>query len=316
MSLSHLLLAASLATSPSPVPSDADMVASTLYMQSLVSELRASKSARSRAVAESFSTDGSSEAAMQQAAEDAPADVLVQMLWSTRHENRTSAQALAWARAEPGNGLAWVPALDSRQADVADLDEAISRIAEAQTYDDHLVDAWETYRRAFASRPMPAPMLASFHLTETPTRLDAATAREAAEAIMAMAHAAALPFRVLTLTRACNRAENRQASAARFEACARIGRGIMRSESSAATKMIGSGLVRRSGLENDGDREAKRALDWRMQAAGDLLRTGPGEIVGYFTDLASTGSETRAQELLMARHGVAADPPPGWHAGN
>lgn len=318
MSLGYLLVAATLAASPPSTETESPgQAAARSYQETLVARLRASESPRERAIAERFAVQDSGPA-LQKAAADAPGDVLVQMLWSIRTGKRSDAQAMAWALAEPGNGLAWASEFEAHaaNADAATVDEAIARLAAAQTWDDHLVDAWDAYRRAIATRPMPASMVASFDQGESPPPRDPATARANAGSIMAMAYAATLPFQAISLIRACRRAQDPQGSEARFEACARIGRGIVRSESSVMTKMIGLRLVANSGLENDSDREARRAMDWRQHAAGKLLNSRTDELAGYFADLASTGSETRAQELLMARHGVAAEPPSGWHAGD
>ena len=78
------------------------------------------------------------------------------------------------------------------------------------------------------------------------------------------------------------------------------------------SKVLGSALVRVSGRQDDADRQARRALDWRQHAAGPLA-TGP-ELAAYFADLDSSEDETRAQELLMARHGLALEAPSDWKA--
>jgi hypothetical protein len=119
---------------------------------------------------------------------------------------------------------------------------------------------------------------------------------------------------MLFLSRACRRSEHLQLAPKRFEDCARIGRGIMASESSVMAKMTGSALIRASGSQNDADRQARRALEWRQASAGKAIdeRLHPGGLAAYIADLDSTGSETRAQELAMARHGIPLDPPADW----
>jgi hypothetical protein len=131
---------------------------------------------------------------------------------------------------------------------------------------------------------------------------------------MAMAYAAALPIDFVSLSRACDRSRAPEPSVARREACARIGRGILASDSWIMTKRLGAMLVRVSGLQGDADREARRSLDWRLQASVELLgeKARPSELTAYFADLASTSSETRAMELLLARHGRPMEPPAGW----
>ena len=135
-----------------------------------------------------------------------------------------------------------------------------------------------------------------------------------AAGVLAMAHAAALPLPMQSLVHACDPSRHPGLASDRFENCANIGRGIVQSNASVVSKRIGAALVRRSGLETDADRQAARALSWGMEVGNELLDEleQPGRLAGYFEDLASTGSETRAQELLMTRHGVALEPPAGW----
>src|SRR4029078_12393248 len=107
--------------------------------------------------------------------------------------------------------------------------------------------------------------------------------------IMTMAYAAALPMQLGSITRAWRRELHPQSAPARFENCARIGRNILQSNSSMLMKTIATSVVHASGLENDADREAKRVLAWRQQAAVDAINRPQGAD-GYFADLPSTGS--------------------------
>src|SRR5205085_4744441 len=117
----------------------------------LQAQVRASGTARERAM---FlrSTEGDT-SAVREAAEAAPADPLVQMAASTFGVDR-----LAWSRVEPGNGLAWVPALAD---DEATIDGGIARVANAGELDDHFVDAWLAYRELFGKRPLPQALVAT-----------------------------------------------------------------------------------------------------------------------------------------------------------
>lgn len=302
MALTTFVLLALLAS----VPGDADEAADTAadaagraYMNSLFADIRASGSPRERALFAHADPSIDSKAALRAAAQAAPADPVVQMLWSTQ-----DGDALAWPRVEPANGLAWLPLVKALPRDGKETDAAIARIAEAADYDDHFVDAWLAVRHAIAAHPMP-PAVAR--------RNGQGDAGNAAD-IMAMAYAAALPEQFLSLRRPCDHSRPPEPSAARLRACARIGRGIMASNASILQKRLGSMLVRVSGLAGDADREARRSLDWQMQASVELLdeKLHPGELNAYFADLASTKSETRALELLLARHGRPIEPPAGW----
>jgi hypothetical protein len=257
--------------------------------------------------------------ALRGAAQAASTDPIVQFLWSTIGSGEYSGcdaaspcpeQAMAWARVEPDNGLAWLPPLSelSKSGDERAIDEAISEMAHAKVYDDHFVDTWLAFRKAIAARPMPASMVASaLHGANMGIRDPIGEANS----IMAMAYAAAVPQAVQALTHACRPQSHPQADPARFENCARIGRNMVKSDSSVLTKHMGFAVVRSSGQQNDTDRELRRVLDWRQQAAVEAMnRPHGGE--GYFDDLAATGSESRAQELLLARAGIALDPPKDW----
>jgi hypothetical protein len=219
---------------------------------------------------------------------------------------------MAWARAEPDNGFAWLPAFDAagKDREAAAIDADIARIAKATRYDDHFIDFWLSYRRAIAARPMPALVAESLDNEVRPMR--AASAKEDAVSVAAMAAAAALPLPMSALMRACNKSLHPEASAARFEDCARIGRGILASESSVMSKMIACALVRVTGLETEADRQAHIALQWRQHAVTDALYARSDETAAYFNDLASTGSEIRAQELVMTRRGIPIEPPDSW----
>jgi hypothetical protein len=257
---------------------------------------------------------------LRDAARAAPADALVQMLWSTVGNEWSGCdaaspcpeQVMAWARAEPDNGFAWLPAFDAagKDREAAAIDADIARIAKATRYDDHFIDFWLSYRRAIAARPMPALVAESLDNEVRPMR--AASAKEDAVSVAAMAAAAALPLPMSALMRACNKSLHPEASAARFEDCARIGRGILASESSVMSKMIACALVRVTGLETEADRQAHLALQWRQHAVTDALYARSDETAAYFNDLASTGSEIRAQELVMTRRGIPIEPPDSW----
>jgi hypothetical protein len=331
MTMNHLVLAALLAAllaannsaTPAEEPMSAEQVADLAYFKSLHEHLAASSSPRERALAArpiAFEDPVAGGKLLRDAARAAPGDALVQRLWSTvgRQWSGCSAaspcpeQLMAWARAEPDNGFAWLPAFEAAGKDRvgAAIDADIARIAKAGRYDDHFIEFWFAYRRAIADQPMPAVLAHRFDSGDRPTR--AASAKEEAASVAAMAVAAALPMPIGELMRACNKSSHPEASAARLADCARIGRGILASESSVISKVIACGLVRGTGLETEADRQVDIALQWRQRSVIDALRVPSAETAAYFADLASTGSEVKAQELLMARRGIPIDPPAGW----
>ena len=327
MALMALALVAMMATQ-AKVATDEEALtpaqeAGVAYWKALESDLRQSSSPRERALSARIAIDGDRVAAgkaLREASQSAPGDVLVQMLWTSAGQQWSGCdtvdscpgQALAWARVEPDNGFAWMPAFEALgdTADAASIDAGIARIAGAKRFDDHFVEYWQAYRAAIAARPIPEIALAQLRQPGAGKARAVRDIREEAISIAAMAHAAALPVRMQGLARACKRSNHPEVAQTRFEDCARIGRGIVDSDSSGLSKLLGSALVRVSGLQDEADRKARRALEWRqhsMTSAGQ-----DGSHAAYFADLASTGSEQRAQELAMARHGIPLDPPADW----
>jgi hypothetical protein len=320
MAIKVLALAALLATQvpaeSAEAPETAAEAASKAYWASLQAGMAASRSPRERAfAAQGTFLDRADDGALRSAAQSAPGDALVQMLWSTSGDG-SGERARAWEIVEPGNGFAVMTTFraEARSADDRTIDAGIARIAAAEGYDDHLVDYWRAYRRAIAARPMPGIVVATFQGASGKGPGVAAT-REEAGAIAAMARAAALSLApIVPVLRACRRSDHPDAPAQRFEDCARIGRGVMASRSSVLVKMAASSIVRVSGLENDADREARRRMEWRQASAGQAIdeRVHRDAVRQYFSDLDSTGDEAHAQELAMARYGIAMDPPLDW----
>jgi hypothetical protein len=329
MSMHNLLFAALLATTTpaTPPPDGPDPVleaAGKAYWQSLQSTLRGSASPRDRALSAfagaTWEDPASTGKILREAAQSAPSDALVQMMWTTvgpkwggcDQAAPCPEQSLAWAHAEPDNGFAWLPAFDeiARRGDDKAIDGEIGNMAAARYYDDHFVDFWLAYRKAILAHPMPPLVLAAM-VKGAGKPANAAAAPGLASSVAAMGPAAALPLPMQMLTRACNHSLHPEAAPPRFENCARIGRAIIASDSSANSKMIATVVVRVTGLETEKDRRARIALEWRQNRLfnADSAAAGYAE---YFADLASTGSEIRAQELAIARRGDPIDPPLDW----
>jgi hypothetical protein len=130
-------------------------------------------------------------------------------------------------------------------------------------------------------------------------------------------YAALLPLggAIQSLVHACDRGRHPQASASRFEDCVRVGRLMSTSGTSMISVAIGHALARRSGMQTPADREAERKFRWMQVAYVDRagqFESSEVEMRQYFADLVATGSETRAQELMLARHGVPLQPPADW----
>jgi hypothetical protein len=329
----HLVIAAVLAAQTPPVDVPAEPVETEAELQAaargraysvaLGKVLSTSASPRERALGTRFYLDSPTDAntaagarALREAAAAAPSDVLVQAMWATASEAESGCDAaspcperlLAQARAEPGNGLAWLPAfggLDSKASE-AEIESLLAKLAFADHYNDHFADYVGAWARAIAS----GPTLPRFE----PPSLFADHPSQAMK-VSAIAYAAAMVMPGMqTLLKLCRRSEQGQAPARRFELCAEAGRGMMRSGTSYISQSMGFALVRVSGLATADDKQLKRRLSWRMQGPENVSQflDQPREFDLYFEDLLSTGSESRAVELLMQRHGIALEPPPDW----
>ena len=168
MTMHHVLLAALLAASnpaaPAQAPQTAAEAAMKAYWDRLPNQLRTSESARERALGARFKAPedpvGTGKA-LREAAQAAPTDALVQMIWATVGDRWSGCaaiescpeQSLAWSRVEPDNGLAWVPVFEAmgKKGDARSIDADIARMAAARYYDDHYIDYWMAWRKAIST---------------------------------------------------------------------------------------------------------------------------------------------------------------------
>jgi hypothetical protein len=340
MSLSSLVLSALLATaSPATATATATEIApspgESAFPGQLWNSLRSSGSPRERALSifvgnpdwQSASEAGVRAAEglrLREAADAAPTDPIVQLMWASAAEDRSGCDAahpcagrrLAFARLQPDNGAAWMPALNEAEqaGDAARVDDALAKMAKAQRFDDLYVEAWQAWKDIVHRMP-----IGEAELRVAAARQNRSTnqAREEMELGVATSYAAMLPLggAIQSLVHACDRARYPKASARRFEDCARVGRLMSRSGTSMITVAIGHALMRRSGMQTQADREAERNFRWTQSAYIDRVGQFEGsaaEMRQYFADLVATGSETRAQELLLARHGIPLQAPSDW----
>lgn len=194
-----------------PVPETAAEAAGRMYSDSLHAQMAASKSPRERAMAarSAFLDEPSDRGkSLRAAAQAAPGDPLVQMLWSSSGSQfsgceRTGPcpeQVFAWERAEPENGYARMIAFqaEGKTGDDAAIDVAIAHIADAPRYDDHVIEFWREFRRAVAARPMPAIVVANIRGKDA-RPLSEAAARAEANAIVPWRLARRCPCRSTSL---------------------------------------------------------------------------------------------------------------------
>jgi hypothetical protein len=335
MALLTIALVALLASTTSTTPAQDPDQAFSQYSRQLSVALDNSNSPRDWALqsqniwleagAGEFTRPGGRGELLRKAAQAAPNDRLVQWLWANAEPARSGCdaahpcpgRAAALARLEPDNAAAWMPVLDeaARVNDASGVDAALARMAAATHHDDLFVEtalAWEALYRRY---PLPAEMARHAADEATPASTGSAAGAAPALAIVAaIARAAAMPSSAQAM-RACDRDNNPQAAATRFDNCGRIGRLMQADGLTVMARRLGAGYLRRSRTIAATDLAAVRELDWRLRQSFPLVRqfeSDPVALQRYFADLASTGSEIAAQELLLHRAGIALAPPPEW----
>lgn len=324
MSLLPVVLSTLLAGAASAAPAEEVSVdlADEQYQRRLVAAMQASDSPRERAlsmyVVDLATLNQPQGKRLRDASDAAPADELVQYLWSSlgarddgcSPPHPCPGRVFALSRLTPENGVAWLaPLAQSANAkDAAGVDTALARIAAAERYDDFFIEGMRAWTRVLDGVPRTAADLGGHRSGLPPENLSL---------VQATAYAALLPLNGSTteLVRACDRGRNSGASDQHWLDCARAGRLMYRTGTSDVSQRIGFVLVRNSGLETPEDRQARRRDDWRMSAfigLAESLEHDPAEWRQYFRDLDSTGNEARAQELLLTRRGIALEPAAGW----
>lgn len=261
-------------------------------------------------------------ASLRDAAAAAPSDRLVQWLWANATPAESGcvgprdcpARARALATLEPGNAAAWLPVLEQAwdAEDDAAIDAALSRMAQSQSFNDLFVEyagAWAEIEDRF-----PGYVAArSAVLAGTPW----ADSSDVASMVSAIARSAAFAIPSMgTLFNVCDRGKHPEAQPVRFESCGSIGRVMLGKSSSVVGRSFGYGLIKRSGLPTEQDRQANRSFRWRMKQQADLHTDGqdPEAFRRYFADLVRTGDELAAIDRQLARAGKTPVPPAGWKA--
>jgi hypothetical protein len=306
--LSIVLVSLLAASNPAATVVPDEDVAYFEEAQRFARSLRASSSPRDRAFGAMLGVEDGSDGSpvngrtLREAAQAAPADVLVQAMWAMRSSKADACDAsspcpdrrFAQARLEPDNGLAWIMGLNDLDPvkDAKEYDALLAKVVAAGYLDDHYTDFVQAWAEIF-ERTSPRD-----------------------EALVAgVASSAAMTWEWFEITRACKAELHPQLPAHHFELCAQFGRKLMQSDSALITRSIGFAVIKVSGLATAQDLEAKRVMDWQQYA---LVRSpgSPAEDRRFIEDVLSTRSEGRALELMLARQGLAQIPPADWKAGD
>ncbi|MBS7457337.1 hypothetical protein [Coralloluteibacterium stylophorae] len=200
---------------------------------------------------------------------------------------------------EPTSVHALLHALAAAHGDAIETDRILlsSRVAEgpSEGYSSQLA----FYIDVLADHPPPAAIAGP------------ATAGPTVEAAFALLHATAMPS-FMPLFGACRDAAQ---AAARREPCRAIARAMALRAETALTRNIGFGLWR--AVEDDPGAMveiagAERMFQWRMLQSGFLLDDDAARFARLLMRPGST--EVDAMADILAEHGVAAEPPPGWRS--
>lgn len=258
---------------------------------------------------------GARGALLRKAAEAAPSDRLVQWLWASSNDPRAGCsarkpcpdRALAVAKLEPDNIAGWL-FVGPKESDGAAAGEAfLHRVAQLPRYDEPTIDAWIAWTELHRAHPTPA------YLQPKPLTPASAEGREVRAILTGIAYGSAVAVPMQDLYRFCSRKQHPKAAEARFRDCDRIGQLMFEQSRSASMQLVGLGLRQRASANSDDFAPAKRKLDWRMRQFNALtIEWEPRETLAFYKDLVATGNEIRAQELALARAGVALEAPAGW----
>jgi hypothetical protein len=261
-------------------------------------------------------------AELREAADDAPRDRLVQWLWANADDavSGCSAQApcpdraMALAALEPDNGAAWLPALGeaARRGDAERVDHMITRMADATRFDGLFVDSAEAWYAAEALVPMTPAEVATIRAAGS-----GYTTGEHLAIVAAIARAAAFPMPALKPLMDGCRDDGAPRTAARREACRRIGRTMFES-GTMLPRSIGFRLLEVTGAATPADAAAMRRAQWLVRETyrvAPSLETDADAMRRYFADLVATRDEYQAMERHIVRGRGRLDPPAGWKQG-
>ena len=288
------------------------------FETSLNAAMRSSTRPRDWALAASASPDPSRTIAagsahfdgdLFRAAQAAPSDALVQWLVANYGDtstpenlSRRAAAIDALTRIEPDNGAAWMQALaaGAEARDETAVDDALARMAESRTFNDHFVDVVHAWIDVYDRHPPPAP---------SPTEAYDAGFVNA----MAKAAATALPaYQFVVL--ACKPPTSADAGFARRAPCTAAGRTMLQRGGTLVARSIGFAVLRNLDEATDADRAANRDLAWYR--ANILSGTGKeGDVrnaLAHESDWRRMDDEIEVVKSALHRAGLPTGAPEGW----
>jgi hypothetical protein len=252
---------------------------------------------------------------LRAAAEASPRDRLVQWMWADATDadagctaaDPCPGRAMALARLEPDNSVAWWPAVAeaSRRGDQSEVTRLIGRMAVATRHDDVFVDAAEAW---YAAQAVVA--ISPAELSELRRNMGADTTQDSAAIVAGIAMSAAMALPSLGPLAAVCDARKTPVAASRAEACARAGRRMQLGGNTMIVRTMGHMLLDRSGGATAADAGVHRRNQWLGKESSRLqaTRDSSAELRRYFDDLLATRDEYSAIERQIVRLHGSVDP--------
>ena len=253
------------------------------------------------------------------AAKAAPKDRLVQTLWANlplrerhcRATQRCTNHATALVRLDPGNGAAWVATIDRawKQGDSRGTEAALTRMARADRYNEHLGEAIAAWRDVLRRYPPPLPQVLPRYGADMSAQI-----ADALDLIFDEAVETVVPP-TPSLFDACRRAKYPNAGARHFEACGKIARLMMGRSQTLIGRGFGVAILRASHVGKQADIPMVRAVTWQLEQYRPIVAAlGSNAIAkqNHLNLIESTDSEMQVIQYELKSGGVSLSPPDGW----
>jgi len=254
----------------------------------------------------------------------APDDYLVQLVWAGAEPGDSGCdaghpcpqRAQAAARVDPDNAAAWIPVLDAARAshDTKAVEATLARMASSSRFEEPMGEELKDWLEAYDRHPPPATL--QFHDLKGRTIDNVAKFEVFVEGLSIAAVHVIQPYH--HVVQLCDRATQRQAPPQRFVACATIGR-LMLASNTQVSRMVGRGVLRKSGLATPDDIARARIVAWQF----DHMLAGMPEVseddpMGFrqlqadLDDWQIEGNEIAVVQRQMRRAKIPLEPPADW----
>lgn len=207
-------------------------------------------------------------------------------------------------RLEADNGLAWLPVLRRayQDKDALGIDSALSHMAAATRYDDHMIEYARLLKDLYDNNPDSTWMPENASgWTKDDIRLQ-----------FAVTQASAISGSLYLVREVCDRAKQPEADPRRFAICADLGGQILRLAKHSSVRSEGAALLAQAAPSMAEVRAFEREQAWLFAAfsSGDVQQNARR----FYDALLRTGDEQAALREVARAQGLAVTPPPLWQA--